>query len=234
MSLVSALTGTFKNLIFFTIIILVHELGHFTIGILLKWKVDKIIIYPYGGCTKFSESLNKSLLSEFLILIAGPIFQILFYFLISKYLSYSDYILFKKYNGIILFFNLLPIYPLDGGKLFNIFLSIFIPFLTSFCLSIYFSLFVFLCALLIYKTPTYYLILFFLLVKVYDEFKNRNIYYNKFLLERYLYDFKFKDTKIINNVNMFFKGKKHIIRKDNGYSYEKEYLASYFSENKYR
>lgn len=234
MSLASAFTGTFKNLIFFTIIILVHELGHFTIGILLKWKVDKIVIYPYGGCTKFNESLNKSLLSEFLILIAGPIFQILFYFLISKYLTYSDYILFKKYNGIILFFNLLPIYPLDGGKLFNIFLSIFIPFLKSFCLSIYFSLFIFLCALLIYKTPTYYLVLFFLLVKVYDEFKNRNIYYNKFLLERYLYDFKFKDTKIINSVNMFFKGKKHIIKKENGYSYEKEYLASYFSKNKYK
>ena len=87
---------------------------------------------------------------------------------------------------------------------------------------------------MIYKTPTYYLVLFFLLVKVYDEFKNRNIYYNKFLLERYLYDFKFKDTKIINSVNMFFKGKKHIIKKENGYSYEKEYLASYFSKNKYK
>ena len=110
MSLASALTGTFKNLIFFTIIILVHELGHFTIGILLKWKVDKIVIYPYGGCTKFNDSLNKSLLSEFLILIAGPIFQGLFYFFISKYLSYSNYILFKKYNGIILFFNLFPLF----------------------------------------------------------------------------------------------------------------------------
>ena len=199
-------------------------------GGLLKWKVDKIIIYPYGGCTKFCDSLNKSLFSEFLILISGPIFQIVFFILFSKYLNSNDYFIFKKYNFVILFFNLLPIYPLDGGKLLNIFLSIFLPCFKSFCLSIYFSLFVFFLILMIYKTPTYYLILFFLLTKIYDEFKNRKYYYNKFLLERYLYDFNFKDIKIVDNIDNFFKGKKHIVRDNMWYKNEKESLKAKFDK----
>ena len=231
MCLISALTGTFKNLIIFTIIIIVHELGHFFMGRLLKWKIDRIIIYPYGGCTKFSDSLNKSLLSEFLILISGPTLQIVFYFLVSKYLSNNNYLIFRNYNFVILFFNLLPIYPLDGGKLFNIILSIFLPCFKSLCLSIYFSLFIFLIALIVYKTPTYYLVLFFLLTKVYDEFKNRRYYYNKFLLERYLYDFDFEDMKIVDNIDNFFKGKKHIVRDNVWYKTEKESLKSKFDKN---
>lgn len=213
-------------------IILVHELGHFLVGMLLGWKVDKIIIYPYGGCTKFNDSLNKSLLSEFLILISGPTLQVVFYFLVSKYLNDTNYLLFTNYNFVILFFNLLPIYPLDGGKLLNIVLSMFFPYLKSFYLSIYFSIFIFFIALMIYSTPTYYLVLFFLLTKIYDEFKNRKYYYNKFLLERYLYDFKFKDIKIVNNVDNFFKGKLHIVKNDFWYQTESESLKKHFKFDK--
>ena len=222
------LTGTFKNIITFTIIIFVHELGHFLTAVALGWKVDKIVIYPYGGCTKFSDCLNKSIISEFIILVMGPLTQICFYFFVSKYLNTYDLLLFQRYNFAIFFFNLLPIYPLDGGRFINLLFNKMFPYFKSLTLSIYFSLIVFFIVLLIYKTPTYYLILFFLLTKVYDEFKNRKFYYNKFLLERYLYKFNFKNTKIINNVNCFFRDKKHIIKDKNNYYKESDYLKKYF------
>ena len=40
------LTGYFSNLIIFTSIILIHELGHYHAAKINNLKVDKIIIYP--------------------------------------------------------------------------------------------------------------------------------------------------------------------------------------------
>ena len=85
---------------------------------------------------------------------------------------------------------------------------------------------------MIYKTPTYYLILFFLLTKVYYEFKNRKFYYNKFLLERYLYDLKFKGIKIVDTIDKLFKGKSHIIKSNKWYKTEKETLRVHFKFDK--
>ena len=44
-------------------------------ALLLKVEVKKIYLYPLGGISKFFLPLNASYKKEFLILIAGPIFQ---------------------------------------------------------------------------------------------------------------------------------------------------------------
>lgn len=227
---VSALTSTFRNLIIFTSIILIHEFGHYLVAKLLGWKVDKIVIYPYGGCTKFIDSLNKPILSEFLVLIFGPIFQIVFYFIISRYLGKVDLLLFKKYNLFILLFNLLPIYPLDGGRLINLFISRKNPYLKSLTLTIIISFIMFFVALFLYRSYVYMFIMFFLLVKLIDELKKRKFYYNKFIVERYLYDYKFNSTVIIDNMSDFYRDKSHIIKFGKWYKNEKEVLNEYFKK----
>ena len=45
-------------LMVFTIVI-IHELGHFIMAKHFKWNFDKIAIYPFGGCTKFNEKINR-------------------------------------------------------------------------------------------------------------------------------------------------------------------------------
>ena len=81
-AILSIITGLFKDFIYITLLIFIHEIGH-TIGALIyKWKIKKIIILPFGGITIFNELINKSLKEEFVILILGPIFQILFYFIL--------------------------------------------------------------------------------------------------------------------------------------------------------
>lgn len=223
-------TGIFKSFYIFTILILVHEVGHFLTGLLLKWKVDKICIYPYGGCTKFDTLVNVSYLEEFIVLIMGPVFQIVFYLLIKNYLTYNDYLILKNYNYAILFFNLLPIYPLDGGRLFNILFSLFFPYKKSLYLSIYFSIIIFLFLFFYSKSISYYIILFFLLFKVIKEYKNIKYYCNKFLLERYIYKLKFKKLKVINRIDNLYKNKSHIIKDKYKYRDEYEYLFNYFSD----
>ena len=198
-------------------------------GIIKKWNIDKIYFYPYGGCTKFNTIINVSLCDELLILIAGPLTQIIFYFIVRNFFSYSNLILLSRYNYLILAFNLLPIYPLDGGRLINIFLRTIIPYKKSLKISFYLSFIIILFLLIYKKTVVFLIIIFFILYKSYEEKRKIKEYFNKFLLERCLYSFNFKKTKTVNCVNNFYFHKRHIIKENNGYITEKNYLKRYFN-----
>src|SRR5574344_1337196 len=139
--LISLFTGLFKELITFLFIITIHELGHITGALIFKWNIDKIVIMPFGGLTIFKELINKPLKEEFIILILGPLFQLINY-LIFKDMSSS----FRYYNYGLFLFNFLPIYPLDGYKLWCILLERIIPFKVVMRLMIFISfIFIFLC-----------------------------------------------------------------------------------------
>ena len=112
--------GYFRFLFYFMLLILIHELGHILISLIFKWNIDKIIILPFGGLTKYNEIINRPLIEEFLIAISGIIFQLIFYILIKDYI---DYKYFSAINYFIILFNLIPIYPLDGSKILNLLLS---------------------------------------------------------------------------------------------------------------
>lgn len=210
----------FKNIIIFTLIIFIHEVGHFITAIIFKWDVDKIYIYPYGGCTKFQNSINKPLIQELLVLFMGPFFQIVFYFLIRNTLSNYDLIIFQNYNYAILLFNLLPIFPLDGGKLLNIIFSYFMSYKKSLLVTCYIS-YLFIIVLVLYKKSlTFYLVIFLLIFKLIDERKKIEYYFNTFLLERYLHKYGFKKRKVIKNINYMMRDKKHIIKYHGKYKTE--------------
>ena len=70
------ITGNFNNYIIFTSIILFHELGHIITSLLFKWKIEKILILPFGCITIYNVLLNVKLKEEFLVAIMGPVFQI--------------------------------------------------------------------------------------------------------------------------------------------------------------
>ena len=52
------LMGYFRFISYFMLLILVHESGHILIAMVFKWNIDKIIILPFGGLTKFNEIIN--------------------------------------------------------------------------------------------------------------------------------------------------------------------------------
>ena len=127
------MTGMFKEFGMVFLIIVVHELGHLFTGLYFKWNFDKIVIYPFGGCLKFDEKINRSLKEELFILLGGPITQIVLYFVISFFTNkglmiYRNFLIFESYHYSLLLFNLLPIYPLDGGRILNILMNYLLPF----------------------------------------------------------------------------------------------------------
>ncbi|MEG2322336.1 MAG: site-2 protease family protein [Bacilli bacterium] len=216
------ITGLFKEFIIFSSIIIVHEMGHIIAAIICKWHIEKVILLPFGGLTIFKEPLNKPLKEELFITIMGPLFQIFFYFLIG-----DNNILFKQYNIAILLFNLLPICPLDGSKIINIVLNKCSSFKKSYNITIILSIItLIICSY--YFNLLFLTVLLFLLIETIKLFIKRKYYYNRFLLERYLYDFKFKKEKIINDINKMAKEKKHLFYLAKKYYSEKEILTKMF------
>ncbi len=230
------ITGYFSNLIAFTSIIIIHELGHYLVAQITGLNPKKIIIYPFGGITQINTLINIKISKELLVAIAGITFQII-YFLIIKILYHNhlirDYIflLLKEYHYRILYFNILPIYPLDGAKILNLILSKIMPYKLTHKLTIIISI---LTTIIILKINYYefnytmLLILSIIVSSVIKYYQNINYLFNKFLLERYLYKIPFYKPKEITKISDMYKEKYHIIKENNRYYTEKELLKRRF------
>lgn len=216
-----------------TFLIVIHEIGHLLLAYLLGGEVLKIYIYPLGGISKFRFDLNISIFKEFLILIFGPIFQFIAYYILINILK-DYYSLITAYHYGILFFNLLPIYPLDGGKIVNLLLSVFISYKNSLFYTIFIS-FIMLMILLItgffynYLTLNFIVIILFLLYKMIFEYRQINFLYERFLLERYLNRYNFKRSSIVFGIDSFKRDRRHLVKIDDKYYLEHDLL-----EKKYK
>ena len=134
------------------------------------------------------------------------------------------YNLYTMYHYSILIFNLLPLYPLDGFKILNLLLSKILPFKLSLYITISIS-FICIILLLFFKLNYSYIMIISLFINnTYIYFKNVKYIYNKFILERYLYEFNYKKKVIINNINKMYKNKKHIFKLGKTLYNEKSYL----------
>ncbi len=203
-------------------------MGHVLMGIIFKWKIEKIIILPFGALTIFDEGVNKSIFEEFLIAIMGPIFQIIFTFFLY-FLTYNDEVV--SYSLTILIFNLLPIFPLDGSKILNLFLNEILNFKISHTILIIISV-IFILTIILYSDFNLILILIltFLLVRVLLEIKNHESLFNRFLLERYLNHYNFKKSKKIYSMNLakMKRSYKHLFFDGNRFISEHERLKKRF------
>lgn len=237
MALCFILTGYYLNLIVFTSLIIIHELGHYLTAKFLHFNVESIIIYPYGGITKINDLINRDINEELLIATAGIITQFLFFLLIQFLYQKSlireyTFNLYNLYNNRMIFFNLLPIYPLDGSKIMTLlFNKIFNYNLSNNLLIIISTISIVLLSILnIYKFNYSNIMIYLILLGyIYDLFQKRKYLYNKFLLERYLYNIKYPKVKIINNYHKMYKNKNHIIYNNKKYIEESNYLKKIFS-----
>lgn len=201
---------------------------------IFNWKIVKITLYIFGGCCFFDEKQNKPLKEELLILLAGPIFQIIYFLIMSflnqnNLLSIRNYLILKNYHYTLLSFNLLPIYPLDGGKLLNIITNYLFPLKKSNKIVIYISYILVFLIFFKYHSLNYVLMEIFLFTEITNFLKSQYFLYNKFLLERYLYKYNFKKSTIIDNENKMYKERKHLLHLKNKYYTEEEYLNNRFN-----
>lgn len=216
------LTGYFKNFIIIISIILFHELGHILSALYFKWNIEKIIILPFGALTLFKEKINKPIYEEIIITLMGPIFQIILF------LFFND----KTFNLSLLLFNLIPIYPLDGSKLLNLILNKIFSFKNSHIISNIVS-FLLCFVMFIYCKNNLILLLSIILFlyKTVVEIKNHKYLFNKFLFERYLYNFNFKKQKKVKKITNMKRDYRHLLYIDKKYQTERYFLKHLFDNS---
>lgn len=109
---------------------IVHELGHLLAGVILGFSPRSFTILPFGATIGFRISnndynkkiKNASILSikKLIIALAGPITNLIIVFIsvifeLEPFGISNNMIIYS--NILIIVFNLLPIYPLDGGRI---------------------------------------------------------------------------------------------------------------------
>lgn len=133
------LTKQIQIYVILMIFAFIHEIGHIIVGLILKFKINELKLMPYGLCVEFKthnydynekiKNGNSLAIKRLLIALGGPvtniiiaviytIFPIKFFGVDNQYIVYS--------NILICIFNLLPIYPLDGGRIIKNILHIFL------------------------------------------------------------------------------------------------------------
>ncbi len=116
--------GITASLLLF-ISVLLHELSHSLVAKAKNIKVESITLFFFGGVAGITrEDMKPS--SEFLMALAGPIFSLILaglFFIVWKldgnvFLTAIAYYLWQL-NLILAVFNLVPAFPLDGGRAFR-------------------------------------------------------------------------------------------------------------------
>lgn len=113
------ITGQFSNYALLFISLCLHEFGHLLIAYLLKVKIKTCVIMPYGGEIQFATRWLITKRQQFLIALGGPI-TTLFIYILAFFLPKTISEPLQSIQVILLLINLLPIWPLDGGRVLEI------------------------------------------------------------------------------------------------------------------
>ena len=117
--------GAVTSVLFF-LSVLLHEISHSIVAEKYNIKVNQITLFIFGGIAEIKEE-PKSSAQEFWISIAGPLMSLtiaVVSYLISRISPENSqlYAIFNylfEINLILTLFNLVPGFPLDGGRVFR-------------------------------------------------------------------------------------------------------------------
>ncbi len=123
--------------------VLLHEMGHAFVGRRFGVRTTEIIMFPIGGLSRMERMLRPS--EELAIAVAGPlvnilisagIFAYMFYMHLAVPIKVSDLMQPSDANAlarlaygnlVLAGFNLLPAFPMDGGRILRALLSLIRP-----------------------------------------------------------------------------------------------------------
>lgn len=124
---------TYVMIIIFAII---HELGHLIAGLAMGMRPEKMELKPYGVSISFKltpKDYNQKIIrgnllevKKIFVALAGPLTNLLIIFIaINIEVDLFSNLMIIYANLLLILFNLLPIYPLDGGRILKGILHIF-------------------------------------------------------------------------------------------------------------
>lgn len=103
----------------FYLFTIIHELGHILMAYILRVNINEIILLPIGVNAKYIQILP--IYKDLLISVAGPTVSIILAIISSN-------VLYSNINILIATLNLIPIYPLDGGRIIKSIVVFFVGY----------------------------------------------------------------------------------------------------------
>lgn len=107
--------------------VLLHEFGHAIMAARFNIPTKKIMLIPFGGIALI-DGRDLTPRSEFFIAIAGPIVNLIISIFFGA-IAYFSSIYFIYYivaiNMIMAIFNMIPAYPMDGGRVVRSILELY-------------------------------------------------------------------------------------------------------------
>ncbi len=128
--------------------VIIHELGHAFAAAAFHIPTRDITMYPFGGVASI-EKLPEKPIQELIIAIAGPLTNFLIigvitaglflsgsflnvdpaYYFGLRQLTVRDYFIqLAQLNLLLAVFNLIPAFPMDGGRVLRAFLAMQLPY----------------------------------------------------------------------------------------------------------
>jgi Zn-dependent protease len=100
--------------------IALHELGHSLVARAKGGYIHEIVLYPFGGAARIANIPTRPI-DEILVALAGPAVS----FILAVLFQQVEWLVFLSWlNYMLFFFNLLPVFPMDGGRVLRAGLAI--------------------------------------------------------------------------------------------------------------
>lgn len=114
-------------------IMALHETGHLVVAALFHYPIRQLAVYPFGLAVTLEHFGDRDVGEEIAVLAAGPLMHLLIpalYALLKQWGWVSPVMTawLMQINASVLWFNLLPLYPLDGGRIVASLLHCFLPY----------------------------------------------------------------------------------------------------------
>lgn len=192
--IIAAITGMLVEWCIIFFIVFIHELGHFLCARYYGWKIKRIYLWIFGGVMEVEKDREVPMKEEWLVIISGPLQHVILFFFFSiigmlELLPDQTIQIAMYYNLFILLGNLIPILPLDGGKMLHLLCQHQFPYYIANCITIVISvLLIVLTCSIAYVTKFLTLSLFMLFIFLFWEnrleWKRRHYTFWHFLLLR--------------------------------------------------
>ncbi len=131
MAAIAIAAGHLRETLSYAAAVILHEFAHASVAARLGYTLDVLKIMPYGAALtgRFESARARD---EFLIAIVGPLSNLVFavvfvavWWLVPSLFYYTEvYVTANVFTAVI---NLLPVFPLDGGRAALALLSVKVP-----------------------------------------------------------------------------------------------------------